>query len=87
MELYKQKWLSHIKIVKEIKTFDDIEVEKHKLYGYKKLFFLEDVNIKNALYLIRFILVKRTINILLVTCMIIIKLSHCTYFFWKRARM
>ena len=55
MELYKQKWLSHIKIVKEIKTFDDIEVEKHKLYGYKKLFFLEDVNIKNALYLIRFI--------------------------------
>ena len=51
---------------KEILTFGNIEIEKNKFYCHKTLIFLK-----------RFPLVKKTINTLLVTCTIIIKLSHC----------
>ena len=50
---------------KEIATFSDIQIEKYKLYYYKSP-------------ITRFLLVKEIINNLLVTCMMIIKLTHCT---------
>ena len=34
---------------KEIFSFSDIKIEKHKFYRYKFFFFFEDVDINNAL--------------------------------------
>ena len=63
---------SYIKMGKEILTFGNIEIEK-KLSPI----FLGDVDIEKYYYLKRFLLVKKTISTLLVTCTMIIKLSHC----------
>ena len=57
---------------KEILTFGDTEIEKHKFHRYKVQFFLEDVDIDNEL------VSKKAINTSLVTCMMIIKLSYYT---------
>ena len=56
---------------KEISTFSDIQIEKYKLYYYKS-------PTSQKVDLTRFLLVKEIINNLLVTCMMIIKLTHCT---------
>ena len=49
----------------------------HKFYCDKNPIILEDADIKNVFLRTRFLLVKKkTINTLLVTCMMIIKLNH-----------
>ena len=53
-------------------TFGDIETEKHKFHCYKNPIFLEDVDIDKVL------VSKKAINILSVTCIMIIKFSHYT---------
>ena len=60
-------------MVQEILTFGTIEIEKYKTYPYKSPIYL-DVN--SVLVSKKIFLVKNTINTLLVTCMMIVKLSH-----------
>ena len=49
MEDYKTlKLLSHLKMVEEIITVGDLEIEKHKLHRYKSPIFLKDVDINNV---------------------------------------
>ena len=79
MEDYKTlKLLSHLKIVEEIITVGDLETEKHKPHRYKSPIFLQDVDINNVLVSNKISSDEKTINTLLVTCMIMIKLSHYT---------
>ena len=53
---------------KEILTFGETEIEKTEFYRNKiPIFFFKRS---------RFLYVKKTINVLLVTCIVIIKLSH-----------
>ena len=54
-----------MKIGKEILTFENIEIEKSKFYHHKASVFLK-------MYILR----KKALNTLLVTCIMIIKLSH-----------
>ena len=62
---------------KEILMFGDIEIKKHKLYRYKSPIFLEDVGIDNVLVSNKISPgKKKSINTLLITCMVITKLSH-----------
>ena len=61
---------------KEILTFGDIEVEKNKFYHDKSSIFLKDVDIEKVLVSSKIFSGEETINTLLVTCVIIIKLSH-----------
>ena len=62
---------------KEILMFGDIEIKKHKLYRYKSPIFLEDVDIDNVLVSNKSSPgKKKSINTLLITCMVIAKLSH-----------
>ena len=58
----------------EILTFGNIEIEKHKFYRHKSPVSLSDVDIEKVLT--RFLLVKNTISILVVTCIMTIKLSN-----------
>ena len=68
--------LSHIKMVKRILTFGNIEVcFITKWYHHESPIFLEGVNIEKVL-VSKKILAKKAINTLLVTCIMIIKLSH-----------
>ena len=67
-----------MKIVEEIITVGDLETEKHKPHRYKSPIFLKDVDINNVLVSNKISSDEKTINILLVTCMIMIKLSHYT---------
>ena len=62
--------ISYIKMGKEILTFDDIEIEKNKLYCYKSPIFKNMQILRKYQYLTRLIWVKKTIGI------IIIKLIH-----------
>ena len=62
---------------KGILTFGDIEIEKSTFYRYKSPVPLRDVDIEKVLVSNKFLLVKKTINTLLVTCITMIKLSHC----------
>ena len=61
---------------KEILTFGDIEVEKNKFYHDKSSIFLKDVDIEKVLVSSKIFSGEETINTLLVTCVIIVKLSH-----------
>ena len=61
---------------KEILTFGDIEVEKNKFYHDKSSIFLKDVDIEKLLVSSKIFSGEETINTLVVTCIIIIKLSH-----------
>ena len=65
-----------IKIDKEILTFRDIEIEKNKFYHHKIPIFLKDVDNEKLLVSKKMSFGKKTINISLVTCIMIIKLSH-----------
>ena len=61
--------------------FEDAEIDKNEFYHHKTpvfpIFFLRDVDIEKVLISNkRFPLVKKTISTLLVTCIMIIKLSH-----------
>ena len=71
---------------KEILTSGNIEIEKNKCYHHKTPIILGDIDIEKVLVskTISFG-EKKTINTLLVTCAIIIKLSHYIYCFLKQA--
>ena len=60
----------------ETLTFGKIEIEKKKIYHQKLILFLGDVDTKKVLVSNKISFGKRNINTLLVTCTIIIKLSH-----------
>ena len=62
---------------KEIITFDDIEVEKHKFYQHNSNIFTHDVNIDTTVVSNNFPLIKKVLNILLDMNMIRKKLSPC----------
>ena len=57
-------------------TFGDIEIEKNKFYRNKTPIFVKDVDIEKVLVSNKTFLVQKTINTLLVTFTMIIKLSH-----------
>ena len=61
---------------KEILKFVDIGTEKNKFYHHKTPILLRDVDIEEVLVSNKIPLREKTINTLLVTCTIIIKLSH-----------
>ena len=60
-------------MTKEILMFCHIEIEKLVLMSPVPL---RDVDVEKVLVLVRFLLVKKTINTLSVTCIMIIKLSY-----------
>ena len=60
---------------KEILTFGDIEIEK-KSYHLKTPILLKDVDMEKVLVSNKISLGEKTINTLLVTFIMIIKLSH-----------
>ena len=60
---------------KEILTFGNIEIEK-KIFCHKSPVPLRDINIENVVAFKRFLLEKKTINTLLATGIMIIKLSY-----------
>ena len=68
---------SYIKMSKELLTCGDIEIEKNKLYCHKTPILLGDVDIEKVLVSNKISFgEKKTISTLLVTCIMIIKLSH-----------
>ena len=71
-----KKLLSYVKMDKEILTFRDTEIEKKKITAIRLLFLYRTCILKKYSYLTRLALLKKAINTLLVTCIIIIKLSH-----------
>ena len=60
---------------KEIIRFGNIDIEKQKFDHYKS-YFLEDIDIDNMLVSNKISSGKKTVNTLLITCMMIMKLSH-----------
>ena len=60
---------------KEIIRFGNIDIEKQKFDHYKSDF-LEDIDIDNVLVSNKISSGKKTVNTLLITCMMIMKLSH-----------
>ena len=62
---------------KEMLTFWDIETEKNKFYHYKSPVPLRDVDIDKVLVSNKISCGRKSINTLLVTCIMIIKLNHC----------
>ena len=62
---------------KETLTFGDIQIENNKFYRYKTPILLGDVDIEKVLVSNKISFgEKKTISTLLVTCIMIIKLSH-----------
>ena len=64
---------------REISKFGNIEIDKNKFYRHKTSIFLRDVDIEKVLVSfrsIRFLLVKTTINTLLITCIMVTKLNY-----------
>ena len=68
-------------------TFGDIEIEKNEFCRIKILVFIRYKYWEEILYPTRFLLVKKTVNTLLVTCIMIIKLSHYIQCFVKQVLM
>ena len=60
---------------KEIIRFGNIDIEKQKFDHYKS-YFLEGIDIDNVLVSNKISSGKKTVNTLLITCMMIMKLSH-----------
>ena len=60
---------------KEIIRFGNIDIEKQKFDHYKS-YFLEDIDIDNVLVSNKISSGRKTVNTLLITCMMIMKLSH-----------
>ena len=60
---------------KGILTFRDVDIEKNQFYHYKSPIFLKNVDTEKVLDLKRFLLVKKAISTLLVTCIMKTKLS------------
>ena len=68
-------------------TFEDTEIEKNKYYHHKSPILLKYVDIEKLLVSKKISSRKKIINTLLVTCIIIIKLSHYIACFLKQAHM
>ena len=63
------------KLIKKVfVTFDDIEMQKNTFYRHKSLILLKDVDIEKVLVSNKIYFGKK--STLLVTCIMIIKLSH-----------
>ena len=62
---------------KEIITFNEIEVEKHKFYQHKSTIFTHDVNIDTIVVSNSFPLIEKVLHILLDMNVITKKLSPC----------
>ena len=83
-DLTKKKWniskrkdlLPHIKMANEIKTTGDIGIEKHKFHRHRSPIFIEDVDIDDKLVSSNISSGEKIISTLLVTYIMIIKLSH-----------
>ena len=61
---------------KDILTFGDTEIERNKFYRHKSPIFLKDVDIEKVLVSNKISSDEKNYNTLLVTCIMIIKLSH-----------
>ena len=62
---------------KDITMFGDIETEKNEFYQHKSPIFKKDVDIEKVLVSNKIPFVgKKAINTLLITCILIIKLTH-----------
>ena len=61
---------------KEILTFSNIEIKKNKFDRRKSPVPLNNVDVENVLVSNKIFWVKKTINILLVACIMIITLDH-----------
>ena len=61
---------------KEVLTFADIQIEKINFTAIKVVFSLRDVNIESVSVSQKISFGGKTVNTLLVTSMMIIKLSH-----------
>ena len=57
-------------------TFEDIEIEKNTFYRNKAPIFSKNVDIGKLLVSNKIFFGEKTINTLLVTCIMIIRLSH-----------
>ena len=65
----------YLLLVKELLTFDDIEIDKNKFYHYKSPVPLRDLDIEKVLVSNKISFGEKNINTLLVTSLLIIKLS------------
>ena len=61
---------------KEILTFEDTEIEKLKFYHHKTAILLKNVETEKVLISIKISLCEKNTSTLLVTCTMILKLSH-----------
>ena len=61
---------------KETLTFGDIEIKKNRFYRHKSPIFLKDVDIEKALVSNKVSAGEKNYKTLLVTCIMIAKLSH-----------
>ena len=61
---------------KDISPFGNIEIEKNEFYRNMIPVHLKDIDNEKVLVSNKIFLVKKTVNTLLVTCTMIIKLSH-----------
>ena len=68
--------IDYLLLVKELLTFDDIEIDKNKFYHYKSPVPLRDLDIEKVLVSNKISFGEKNINTLLVTSLMIIKLSH-----------
>ena len=68
--------LSHIKVGKEMLTFEDIEIENKNFYHRNTSIFKKDVDIEKELVSNKISFGEKTITTFLVTCVMIIKLNH-----------
>ena len=69
--------MSHVRMGKEILTFGDIELEKKKEFYYNTIPVpLKDIHIEKILVSKKISSGEKTINTLLVTCLMITKLNH-----------
>ena len=77
------------------KTFNNIDIEKIKFYHHKTPIFWGDVDLKKVLVSNKIFFGEKTVlkkktflkTALLVTCIMIIKLSHYIYFFLKQVKI
>ena len=76
--------LSHIKMSKEVLTLRDIEIWKNKFSHHQSHIFKKGVDIGKVLVSNKISYNEKTINTLLVTCIMIIKLSHYIQCFLKQ---
>ena len=61
---------------KEILTFEDIEIEKNKIYYHKIPIFGGNEDTEKVLVSNKISFGEKTMNTLLVTCIMVIKLNH-----------